>query len=51
MFAEKLDNATYFSNNGDIVRNLRAVAQPGDIILTVGAGDVFRIGEELLAQK
>ena len=51
MFAEKLDNATYFPNNSDIVRNLRAVAQPGDLILTVGAGDVFRIGEDLLAQK
>lgn len=51
MFAEKLDNATYLSSMQDIVRNLRAMAQPGDIILTVGAGDVYRIGEELLEMQ
>ena len=27
---------------------LRRIAQPGDIILTVGAGDVYKVGESLL---
>ena len=27
---------------------LRSIAQPGDVILTVGAGDIFRAGEALL---
>jgi UDP-N-acetylmuramate--alanine ligase len=44
MLAEKLDNATF----AEIERTLRQVAQPGDIVLTVGAGDVYRIGEDLL---
>ena len=50
ILADKLDNATYFSNMQDIVRNLKAVAQPGDLILTVGAGDVYKIGESLLEE-
>lgn len=50
IFSEKLDNATYFSSMQDIVRNLRAAAQPGDLILTVGAGDVYKIGEMLLCK-
>ena len=27
---------------------LRRLAQPGDLILTVGAGDIYRAGEKLL---
>ena len=30
-------------------RRLAQLAQPGDLILTVGAGDIFRAGELLLA--
>ena len=26
----------------------RQIARPGDLILTVGAGDIFRAGEKLL---
>jgi UDP-N-acetylmuramate--alanine ligase len=32
----------------ELERSLRAVASPGDLILTVGAGDVYRIGEKML---
>ena len=28
---------------------LRQAARPGDLILTVGAGDIYRAGEKLLA--
>ena len=34
--------------DAQIEAELRRIARPGDIILTVGAGDVFRIGEHLL---
>ncbi len=46
--AKKLPNAIFFADNGELEKTLRAVASPGDIILTVGAGDVYRIGEHLL---
>ena len=31
-----------------VTQCLREIAQPGDVILTVGAGDIFRAGEALL---
>ena len=31
--------------------SLRAIAHPGDIVLTVGAGDVYKIGEMLVEEK
>ena len=46
--AREIPNALFFADNGELVKSLRATASPGDIILTVGAGDVYRIGEELL---
>lgn len=48
MLADKLDNATFFPKFEDIERVLKATAEPGDIILTVGAGDVYKIGEDIL---
>ena len=35
----------------DLENALRSLAQPGDIILTVGAGDVYRIGERLVEEE
>ena len=46
--AARLPNALYFADNKELEKNLRAAAGPGDLILTVGAGDVYRIGEALL---
>ena len=48
LLADKLDNAVFYPTFGEIESALRATAEPGDIILTVGAGDVYRIGEDLL---
>lgn len=31
-----------------VTDTLASLAQPGDLILTVGAGDIFRAGEKLL---
>ena len=46
--AKELPNGLFFADNSELEKTLRAVASPGDIILTVGAGDVYRIGEKLL---
>lgn len=46
--AKEIPNALFFADNDTLVKSLRAAASPGDIILTVGAGDVYRIGEKLL---
>jgi len=46
--ARRLPNGLFFADNQELEKTLRAVASPGDIILTVGAGDVYRIGEHLL---
>ncbi len=34
----------------NIVEHLARIAQPGDLVLTLGAGDIYRIGEELLKE-
>ena len=46
--ARKIPNGQFFADNAELEKTLRAVAAPGDIILTVGAGDVYRIGEKLV---
>ncbi len=46
--AEKIDGAKFFKTFGEIEQSLRETARPGDIILTVGAGNVYKIGEHLL---
>ncbi|MBQ9980330.1 MAG: UDP-N-acetylmuramate--L-alanine ligase [Oscillospiraceae bacterium] len=47
--AEKIPDAKYFPTFGEITEYLRRTAGPGDIIITVGAGDIFKVGESLLA--
>ena len=48
--AKEIDGAI-FCPTFDVVEDaLRAIAHPGDIVITVGAGDVYRIGESLLKQ-
>lgn len=46
--AKEISGAKFFPTFAEIEADLAEVARPGDIILTVGAGDVFRIGEHLL---
>lgn len=38
----------YFDEFGDIAKFVYSNAEPGDLILTVGAGDVYKIGEMIL---
>ena len=45
--AEEVDGALFFPTFSELETALRRIAQPGDIILTVGAGDVYKIGENI----
>lgn len=46
--AEQIPGSVYFETLPEVTRYLRENARPGDIILTVGAGDIFTAGEALL---
>ena len=48
--AEHIPNSTFYADFEMLENTLRAIARPGDIILTVWAGDVYKIGEELLTE-
>ena len=41
--------ATYIPERADVALHLGAIAEPGDIVLTMGAGDIWKTGEELVA--
>ena len=43
-----IPGAVYCSTLDKVTEQLRKTAQPGDLILTVGAGDIYRAGERLL---
>ncbi|NLN63837.1 MAG: UDP-N-acetylmuramate--L-alanine ligase [Clostridiaceae bacterium] len=46
-----MNNAVYISSFKDIVDQLIRDASPGDMILTMGAGDVNRVGELFVQEK
>ncbi len=43
-----IPGSVYCSTLDKVTQQLRALAQEGDLILTVGAGDIYRAGEKLL---
>ena len=45
----EIPGSVYCATLPDVTRCLKDVIQEGDIVLTVGAGDIFRAGEALLA--
>ena len=45
---ERISGSVYCKDLPQVTEYLRSIARPGDIILTVGAGDIFRAGEALL---
>ena len=47
--SKKIPNSRYFPSFDEIEKSLQETAAPGDIILTVGAGDVYKLGERLVA--
>ncbi|MBR1689817.1 MAG: UDP-N-acetylmuramate--L-alanine ligase [Oscillibacter sp.] len=44
----QIPGAVYCPTLAQTAEELRALARPGDLILTVGAGDIYRSGEQLL---
>ena len=44
----KIPGATYCETLPEVTEFLKANVQPGDIVLTVGAGDIYRAGEALV---
>ena len=44
----RLPGSVYCSTLDKVTGQLRKIAQPGDLIVTVGAGDIYRAGEKLL---
>ena len=46
--AEKIPGSVFCETLPEVTAWLRANAKPGDLILTVGAGDIYRAGEALL---
>ena len=46
--AKEIPNAIYLPTFDELEKSLRFTAAPGDIILTVGAGDVYKLGERLV---
>lgn len=47
--ADKLPASLYFPTLEGLTAHLREIARPGDLILTVGAGDIYTVGEALVA--
>lgn len=47
--ADLIDNSMFFDTFDEIEKTLRWIASPGDIILTVGAGDIYKVGEHLVS--
>ena len=43
-----IPGSIYCSTLEKTAEELRKLAQPGDLILTVGAGDIYRAGEKIL---
>jgi len=46
--AAQIPGAKYFATLTEMAEALLELAEPGDLILTVGAGDIFKVGEELV---
>ena len=46
--AEKIPGALYFHTLEGLTAHLREIARPGDLILTVGAGNIYTVGEALV---
>ena len=47
---KKVPNSQYFATLPELTEHLREIAQPGDLILTVGAGDIYKAGEALITE-
>ncbi|SMB96426.1 UDP-N-acetylmuramate--L-alanine ligase [Desulfonispora thiosulfatigenes DSM 11270] len=46
----KGSEAIYIEKNEDIVEHLRYIAKPGDLIITMGAGDIWKVGKDIISK-
>ncbi len=46
----KIPGAIYCATLPEVTEKLKEIAQPGDYIFTIGAGDIYRAGEALLKE-
>lgn len=46
--AEKIPDSIFCETLPEVTEKLRQLIQPGDLVLTMGAGDIFRAGDALL---
>jgi len=43
-------NVTYFADKKEIVEHLLRVVTPGDLVITLGAGDIWQVADELVSR-
>ena len=48
--AERIPGSEYCATLPQVTERLKELARPGDLILTVGAGDIFTVGEALVRE-
>ena len=47
---KRTKNPVFYIPKEQILNHLKQVAQPGDLVLTLGAGDIYRIGEAFVKE-
>ena len=45
---DKIAGSTYCATLPEVTKVLQSIVKPGDVVLTIGAGDIFKAGEALL---
>ena len=48
IISNEIENAEYIESFDGVVARLKELVQPGDLVLTMGAGDGVRIGENFV---
>lgn len=51
VISEKLENASYLGTFDNILEKLSATVNEGDFVLTMGAGDIYKVGQRLCEKK
>jgi len=44
-------NVHYIQSNNKIVNKIKEITKPGDILITMGAGSIYKFGEKFLSKK
>jgi UDP-N-acetylmuramate--alanine ligase len=44
-------NVHYIQSNNEIVNKIKEITKPGDILITMGAGSIYKFGEKFLSKK